>query len=163
MVNKMVYQTIEKKKLENLIEVKLRDLLLKDKKFLEDIISEGFTGLNNMFLKDVVEHFSDYLGLPSDIIIDDIDYSTVSSLTLMNAKHSDELLYSKERGLSLLFKYKDKEIKYTHGLKYRKPTTLDVPISFDEAVDIIKKNSLVDMRVNNDVVYINTYSANDMW
>ena len=92
----MVYQTIEKKKLENLIEVKLRDLLLKDKKFLEDIISEGFTGLNNMSLKDVVEHFSDYLGLPSDIIIDDIDYSTVSSLSFMNAKGPNELSYTKK-------------------------------------------------------------------
>ena len=54
----MVYQTIEKKKLENLIEVKLRDLLLKDKKFLEDIIKKN--SLVDMRVKDDVVYINIY-------------------------------------------------------------------------------------------------------
>lgn len=52
---------------------------------------------------------------------------------------------------------------YTYGLKYRNPTTRDVPISKERAIEIIKKESLLDITEYEDKFDLNAYSSNDMW
>lgn len=55
-------------------------------------------------------------------------------------------------------------IDYTHGLRYRRPTTLDVEKTAEEAIEIIEEHSLLDARIYEDGhVSLNTYSANDMF
>lgn len=57
----------------------------------------------------------------------------------------------------------DKPLKYTYGLGYRNPTTHRKPISKAEALEIIEKESLLDIDENTDFVHLNAYSSNDMW
>lgn len=55
-------------------------------------------------------------------------------------------------------------IDYTHGFRYRRPTTLDVAKTAEEAIEIIEEHSLLDARIYEDGhVSLNTYSANDMF
>lgn len=56
-----------------------------------------------------------------------------------------------------------KPFKYTHGLIYRGPATLREPISKEEAINIVKKEMLVDVDEMEDYIHVNTYSSNDMW
>ena len=57
----------------------------------------------------------------------------------------------------------EKEIKYTHGLGYRGPTTHNKPIGKEEALRIVKDYGLLDAREMEDYLHLNTYSENDMW
>ena len=57
----------------------------------------------------------------------------------------------------------DKPCVYTFGFKYRNPTTRDVPISKEKAIEIIKKESLLDITEYEDKFDLNAYSGNDMW
>ena len=57
----------------------------------------------------------------------------------------------------------EKEIKYTHGLEYRKPTVHNKPISKEEALRIVEDYVLLDAREMEDYLHLNTYSENDMW
>ena len=59
--------------------------------------------------------------------------------------------------------HSNKSCVYTHGLSYRNPTTYREPISKEEAIEIIKDNTLVDVKEESDVFLINTFSENDMW
>lgn len=56
-----------------------------------------------------------------------------------------------------------KGFKYTSGLRYRNPTTCDVPITREKALELIEKESLLDIDEYEDYIHFNTYSANDMW
>ena len=57
----------------------------------------------------------------------------------------------------------DKEIKYTYGLSYRHPTTYKKPVSKEEAVRIVNKESLLDATEYDDYIHLNAFSGNDMW
>ena len=56
-----------------------------------------------------------------------------------------------------------KPIKYTYGFKYRGPTTYEVPITTEQALEIGKKNSIFEVIDKGDWIDFNAYSANDMW
>lgn len=56
-----------------------------------------------------------------------------------------------------------KPLKYTYGLGYRNPTTNHEPITKEQAIEIIKKESLLDITEHNDYVHLNAFSSNDMW
>ena len=60
-------------------------------------------------------------------------------------------------------KESDKPCVYTYGFEYRHPTTHRVPLTKDEAIEKIKKNSFVDVTEEKDVIHINAYSDNDMF
>ena len=57
----------------------------------------------------------------------------------------------------------EKEIKYTHGLGFRGPTTHNKPIGKEEALRIVEDYGLLDAREMEDHLHLNTYSENDMW
>lgn len=57
----------------------------------------------------------------------------------------------------------EKEFKYTSGLRYRNPTTCDVPITREKALELIETESFLDIDEYEDYIHFNTYSANDMW
>lgn len=57
----------------------------------------------------------------------------------------------------------DKDIIYTHGLKFRRPTTYEVPIDKQRALEIINNYSLLGAREKETYIELNTYSGNDMW
>ena len=56
-----------------------------------------------------------------------------------------------------------KEIKYTYGLSFRNPTTNKKPITKEEALEIIDKESLLDINEYEDYILLNAFSSNDMW
>lgn len=54
--------------------------------------------------------------------------------------------------------------RYTHGLSYRNPTTNKQPISKEHALQLIDAESLLEVDATDPkVIYLQTYSANDMW
>jgi len=57
----------------------------------------------------------------------------------------------------------EKPIKYTYGLKFRNPTTRDVPVSKEKALKIVDRESLLDATEYRDYLDLNAYSENDMW
>ena len=57
----------------------------------------------------------------------------------------------------------DKPIRYTYGFKYRNPTTLNVPVSKEKALQIVDSQSLLDAKELDDVLDLQAYSSNDMW
>lgn len=57
----------------------------------------------------------------------------------------------------------DLPILYTFGFEYRDPTTHCVPITKEEAYEIIRTESLLDIDFTDDYIYLNGYSENDMW
>jgi hypothetical protein len=57
----------------------------------------------------------------------------------------------------------EKPIRYTYGLKFRNPTTRDVPVSKEEALKIVDRESLLDATEYRDYLDLNAYSGNDMW
>lgn len=57
----------------------------------------------------------------------------------------------------------EKPIRYTYGFKYRNPTTKDVPISKERALQIVLEESLLDATEYEDYLDLNAYSEGDMW
>lgn len=57
----------------------------------------------------------------------------------------------------------EKPIRYTFGFKYRNPTTKNVPISKEKALEIVSKESMLDATELDDCLDLNAYSGNDMW
>lgn len=57
----------------------------------------------------------------------------------------------------------NKKILYTVGFKYRNPTTCEKPVTVEEALGIIERESLLDAREGNDYIELQAYSANDMF
>lgn len=57
----------------------------------------------------------------------------------------------------------EKPIRYTFGLKYRSPTTRDVPVSKEKALEIVSRESLLDAKELDNCLDLNAYSGNDMW
>ena len=68
----------------------------------------------------------------------------------------------KEKAIAIINKSKRK-IVYTYGLKFRGPSTLEVPTSKEKAIEIIKRGSLIDVDFKEDVIDIQEVSGNDMW
>ena len=58
----------------------------------------------------------------------------------------------------------DKKILYTYGWKWKNPTTYKVPVTKEEAVEIIKAGHWAhfDLTDKGDYLDLNLYSANDM-
>lgn len=56
-----------------------------------------------------------------------------------------------------------KSILYTHGYSFMNPTTYNKPVSIDEAKKIINENSWWDAHEDENAIYINTFSENDMY
>ena len=56
----------------------------------------------------------------------------------------------------------DKQILYTNGLRYRNPTTMDVPIDKDKALDVFNRD-FCDVKECEDYVLLNSYDSNDLW
>lgn len=56
-----------------------------------------------------------------------------------------------------------KPIRYTYGLSYRNPTTNKVLITKESAINHVRTGGNIDVRATTDTIYINEYSANDMW
>ena len=55
-------------------------------------------------------------------------------------------------------------IDYTHGLRFRNPAVLDVEVTTEEALEIIRNNELLDAAVyDNGHVSLNTFNENDMF
>ena len=69
---------------------------------------------------------------------------------------------TKEEIVSLVEKT-DKPFVYTYGLAYRNPTTHRKPISKDEATSLVKKNGMIDITEEAEVIHIEEFSENDMW
>lgn len=69
---------------------------------------------------------------------------------------------SKEEALKLLQTTK-KEIRYTYGLKFRNPTTYEVPIDNSKALELFLKNSLNDVVEHENYIDFNQYSSNDLY
>ena len=57
----------------------------------------------------------------------------------------------------------EKPCRYTYGLGYRNPTTHNIFITKEEALEIIAKESLLDVREHDTYIHLNAYSSNDMW
>ena len=57
----------------------------------------------------------------------------------------------------------DKPCKYTYGFKYKNPTTYEVPIPKEEAIQIIKDEFYIDIFELEDYFDIIAYGENDMW
>ena len=57
----------------------------------------------------------------------------------------------------------DKPIRYTYGLGYRNPTTNNALIGREKAIQIVESERLLDATEKEDSLYLNAYSANDMW
>lgn len=55
------------------------------------------------------------------------------------------------------------DIRYTFGLAYRNPTTNRVRITKEQALEIIKTESLLDADDEQGYLHLNAYSDNDMW
>lgn len=57
----------------------------------------------------------------------------------------------------------EKPCRYTYGLGYRNPTINNIFITKEEALEIIAKESLLDVREHDTYIHLNAYSSNDMW
>lgn len=57
----------------------------------------------------------------------------------------------------------DKQILYTYGYVSRHPTTCRKPITKEEAVRIVKEESLLDATEEASCIHLNAFSSNDMW
>lgn len=57
----------------------------------------------------------------------------------------------------------EKPCRYTYGLSYRNPTTNNIFITKEEALEIIAKESLLDVKEHDTYIHLNAYSSNDMW
>lgn len=74
-----------------------------------------------------------------------------SNRTLDRAKLAEEI------------KRTGKPILYTYGLAYRHPTTYKKQISKEEALRIIKEESLLDANEYDEYIHLNAFSGSDMW
>ena len=57
----------------------------------------------------------------------------------------------------------DKQIVYTYGFEYRRPTTHRVPIGKDRALEICHSGDFLDATEEENCLHLNTFSDNDMW
>ena len=57
----------------------------------------------------------------------------------------------------------DKPIRYTYGLSFKNPTTNKVLIGREKALQIVKSEGFLDATEKEDCLYLQAYSANDMW
>ena len=60
-------------------------------------------------------------------------------------------------------KITSKDIRYTYGFSYRNPTTNKKLISKEEALEIIEKEGFLDADEDCETLFLNAYSANDMF
>lgn len=81
---------------------------------------------------------------------------------MINYSFFSESKSTKEEALKLL-QDTDKKILYTYGLKFRHPTTYEVPISNSEALKKFMNNGLNDVVEYEDYIDFNQYSSNDLY
>lgn len=62
-----------------------------------------------------------------------------------------------------IIKNTNKPIVYTYGLKFRRPLTLEVPITKEQAIEYIKNDSRTDATEYFDRLDLNQYGSNDMY
>ena len=76
------------------------------------------------------------------------------------ARDSKIIPYLKEYG-------RDRQVLMTIGWRFKNPTTKDVPMTTAEAIDYIEKNekhyALVELDERHNMLFLNFYTANDMW
>jgi hypothetical protein len=68
-----------------------------------------------------------------------------------------------KEGLKEFIEKTDKTIRYTYGFKFKSPTTRDVPVSKEQALQIVNAQSMLDAKELDDCLDLNAYSGNDMW
>ena len=56
-----------------------------------------------------------------------------------------------------------KPCRYTYGFGYRSPGTDKIFITKEEALEIIAKESFLDVKEHDTYIHLNAYSSNDMW
>ena len=104
-----------------------------------------------------------YIDEDITVLIDDYkNNDELVTLLFINDSGSPEKSYNKDRALALVHLSK-KLIKYTHGLGYRGPSIHNQPITKDKALEIIEKESLIDIRESEAGIQINTYDSNDLF
>ena len=127
-----------------------------------ELLKEGHPGFENMTNQQLKEEYG-YIGEDITVLIDDYkDNDGLVTLLFMNHSGGPEKSYNKDRALALVHLSK-KPIKYTHGLGYRGPSIHNQPITKDKALEIIEKESLIDIRESEAGIQINTYSNNDLF
>ena len=105
----------------------------------------------------------DYVNEEVTVLIDDYkDNDELISLSFMNRSGGPEKSYNKDRALALLY-LSEKPIKYTDGLSYRSPSIHNQPITKDKALEIIEKESLIDITESEEDIHINTYDSSDLF
>ena len=59
----------------------------------------------------------------------------------------------------------NKKILWTVGYRWKNPTTLDVPVTTEKAVEIIKcgRYALCELEEKEDRMLLQCYTSNDMW
>lgn len=62
----------------------------------------------------------------------------------------------------LIISKTSRPIVYTYGLKFRKPTTYEVPITIDQALKAVDNDNYLDIKFLEDKIDMNAYSSSDM-
>lgn len=57
----------------------------------------------------------------------------------------------------------DKPIRYTHGFDFKNPTTRNVYVTKNQALQIIDDQCILDAVELPDCLYLNSFSSADMW
>lgn len=57
----------------------------------------------------------------------------------------------------------DKPLLYTYGYEYRDPSTHRIPVDKKKALDIIERESYLDIQFETDYVHLNAFSENDLF
>ena len=127
-----------------------------------ELLKEGHPGFENMTNEQLKEEYG-YIDEDITVLIDDYkNNDELVNLSFMNRSGGPEKSYNKDRALALVH-LSEKPIKYTQGLGYRGPSIHNHPITKDKAIEIIEKESLIDIRESEEDIHINTYDVNDLF
>lgn len=142
--------------------LKINDLDVQINKLQGEITK--LQGLKNEYINNM-RKVSDSLrlALAEEKMLEDIEEykKQVTGKEVLNMSFYDGTL-NVTKAIAIIQKT-SRKCRYTYGLKYRNPTTRDVIITKEKAIEKIKTGSLIDIHFREDVIDINEYSANDMW
>lgn len=88
-------------------------------------------------------------------------YELVKPKQLLKMSFYHGTLDKKE--IEKFIKETNKPIVYTYGFRHRRPTTLDVSVTKEKALEIIKKESYLNATELEDALDLNAFSASDMY
>lgn len=114
-------------------------------------------------MKDIIADYQDAIAVNNDEILaleHMLKQLELESMPIDMSFYNGTL--DKDR-LKAFIEKTDKPIRYTYGLKYRNPTTLNVPVSKERALQIVDSQSMLDAKELDDVLDLQAYSSNDMW